>query len=83
MRLRLWICILVAGFLLYHAIEQFYLGTAGLAGWFSLFWFAFCLLVIGGNLSLLLTNRKRVLRNPTEWRTKEESTVSQRGRARL
>jgi len=59
-RLRIWISFLVAAFLLYLGLQQFTIGTVGLHGWFSVAWFLFCFLVIGGNLAVLAYERTRV-----------------------
>lgn len=51
---RYFICLLLAGMMLYYAVPRLNVFAEGLPGMFSIGWLVFAAIVIAGNLSALL-----------------------------
>lgn len=83
MRFRLILSLMIAGFLLWHAFDQFSIQAGGLGGIFATAWFVFALLVVGGNLSALLHERHRKKSAAIDTRTILESRQSVQTRERV
>lgn len=74
---RYLLCLLISSLLLYFAVPRLHVFSDGLQGVFAVFWLAFALIVIAGNLTALLYVPKRI---PSSKRAVQ--TLNERIRAR-